>query len=158
MMKKILIGADQWGLRLKNELASYLSKKGYEVEDIGTQEESHPIPYFKVAADAARRIQKHEATRAVLCCGTGMGMAIVANKFKGICAAVIESELAAQKAKTVNNANILAMGYEMISFPKAKAALDLWLSKAHTEGLEEIGDFLKEGLAEIERIEEENFR
>ena len=157
-MEKILIGADQWGLRLKNELASYLAKKGYEVVDIGTKDESKPIPYFKVAADAAKRIQKHEAERAVLCCGTGMGMAIVANKFKGIYAAVIESELAAQKSKTVNNANVLTMGFEMISFPKARTALDLWLSKSHTEGLEEIGDFLKEGLAEIEGIEEKNFR
>ena len=157
-MEKIIVGSDQWGLRLKDELAAYLVEKDFEVEDIGTKEADKPIPYYVVAADAARRIQRGEAKRALLCCGTGMGMAIVANKFKGIYAAVIESEFAAQKAKTVNNANILTMGFEMISFPKAKMALDLWLTKHHTEHLEEIGDFLKQGLVEIEKIESENFR
>ncbi len=157
-MEKILVGSDQWGFRLKNELVSYLKGKGYTVEDIGTLDEREPVPYYKVAAHAARMIQKGDAKRAVLCCGTGMGMAIVANKFKGIYAAVIESEFAAQKSKTVNNANILTMGYEMISFPKARIGLERWLEMSHTQGLEEIGDFLKNGLAEIARIEEENFR
>ena len=157
-MEKIVIGSDQWGLRLKDELADYLREKGFEVEDIGTKNEAEPVPYFEVAANAARKIQSGEGKRAVLCCGTGMGMAITANKFKGVYAAVIESEFAAMKAKAINNANVLTMGFEMISFPKAKMALDLWLSKEHTEGFEEIGDFLKEGLATIKQIEDENFR
>jgi ribose 5-phosphate isomerase B len=157
-MEKILIGSDQWGLPLKKELKAYLETKDLEVVDLGSEEGQPPIPYYTISATAARMIQRGEAKRAVLCCGTGMGMAIVANKFRGVYAAVIESEFAAQKSKTVNNANVLAMGYEMISFPKAKMALDRWLTLSHTEGLEEIGDFLKLGLAEIEKIEAENFK
>lgn len=156
--EKILIGSDQWGFRLKNELKDYLSEKGYEVVDVGTTDEAQPVPYYSVAARAARMIQAGEVRRGVLCCGTGMGMAIVANKFKGVYAAVVESEFAAMKSKAINNANLLCMGFEMISFPKAKMGLDSWLSVNHTEGFEGIADFLRQGLVEIAQIEEENFR
>ena len=157
-MEKILIGSDQWGFRLKEELKTYLCEKGFEPVDIGTLDPEQPVPYYAVAAKAAKMIQNGEAARGVLCCGTGMGMAIVANKFKGIYAAVIESEFAAMKSKAINNANLLCMGFEMISFPKAKMGLDSWLEVQHTEGFEAIGDFLKQGLAEIAAIEAENFK
>ncbi len=157
-MEKIIIGSDQWGFRLKNELKAHLTQKGFDVLDIGTTDEANPVPYYAVAAKAAKMIQSGEVKRGVLCCGTGMGMAIVANKFKGVYAAVVESEFAGMKCKAINNANILAMGYEMISFPKAQMALDQWLSVNHTQGFEEIGDFLKQGLVEIAKIEDENFR
>ena len=155
-MEKILLGADAWGADLKNDIREHLKKKGYEVIDIGTTDSKKNIPYYEIAATAAKKVQKGEVDKAVIFCGTGMGVSIVANKFKGIYASVIESEYTAKMCKVINNANILTMGGMIVSHNIAKLAVDSWLEASHTEGMEpDIADFLKKALVEIENIEEE---
>lgn len=158
-METILIGADAWGLELKNIIKEHLKEKGYEVVDIGMYNLTEPIEYYKIGSVAAKKIQKGEVKRGILFCGTGMGVAIVANKFKGIYASVVESEFTAKMCKAVNDANILTMGGMIISSYKAKMAVDLWLSTEHTEGFDtKMTKYLKNALNEIKNFEEEEFR
>ena len=103
---KIIVGADAWGVELKDTVKQHLAKHGHEVTDIGGTP-GNQRPYYDVAKEAARMLQAGAAERAVLVCGTGMGMAIVANKFKGVYASVIESEFtracAARSATNVDH-------------------------------------------------------
>ena len=158
-MEKILMGADPWGFELKNSVKEHLEKKGYEIIDIGMHTKNEEIDYYVVGATAAKKIQNGEVERGILFCGTGMGVSIVANKFNGLSASVIESEFAAKMCKAVNNSNILTMGGMIVSEYKAKIATDLWLETKPTEGFEpELADFLTASLKEVKKIEDEVFK
>jgi len=158
-MEKIIMGSDPWGFELKTSIKKYLEEKGYQIIDVGMHDAKNPVDYYMVSSLAAKKIQKGEADRGILFCGTGMGVAIAANKFKGIYAAVIESEFTAKMCKAVNDANILTMGAMIISEHRAKMAIDAWLNAKHTDGFDsDMGKFLKSALAEIKVIEEEEFK
>ena len=86
--KQIIMGADHLGMHLKNELRDYLKKKGYEVVDIGVNSED-PVNYPDIAVELAEQISQGKYDRGILVCGTGIGMAITANKIPGVRAAVI---------------------------------------------------------------------
>jgi ribose 5-phosphate isomerase B len=150
---RIVVAADPWGVELKNAVKGHLIELGHDVVDIGGSADV-AVKYYDAAATAAKQIQKGESDRAVLCCGTGMGMAIVANKFKGVYASVIESVQTARLCRAVNNANVLTMGGLLITPFTAIQAVDAWLNTAHTEGLEEHTDFLRQALKDIAAIEE----
>ncbi len=150
---RIVVAGDPWGLELKEAVKKHLLELGHEVVDLGGHADA-PANYYDVAAKAARKIQAIEADRAVLCCGTGMGMAIVANKFKGIYASVVESALTARLCRAVNNANVLTLGGLIVTPFVAIEAVDAWLATAHTEGLEEHTDFLRQALTCIGVIED----
>src|SRR3990172_10168983 len=147
---RIIIGADIAGFDLKQDIKAHLEKSGTGVVDIGMYDSKNLIPYYEVAANAARRLQQDEADKAILFCGTGMGVAIVANKFKGIYAGVVESEFGGLHSRTINNTNVLTMGGWVVSTYRAKKIVDLWLDSAFTEGYSEIEDFLKDALVKIE--------
>jgi ribose 5-phosphate isomerase B len=158
-MEKLLVGADPWGMELKDIIKEHLEKKGYEIIDIGTYNSENPMDYYSISETAAKKIQNNEVKKAILFCGTGMGVAIVANKFKGIYASVIESEFTAKMCKAINNTNVITMGGMIISPYRAKLAVDNWLETTHTEGFEgELAEFLKNSLKEIAKIEEKQFK
>jgi ribose 5-phosphate isomerase B len=149
---KIIVGADPWGVELKDAVKAHLIELGHEVVDIGGGS-GEDVNYYDAAASAAQRLQKGEAERAVLFCGTGMGMAIVANKFKGVYASVVESVLSAKLCQAINKANVLTMGSMLVTPFMAIQAVDAWLTTKHAEGLEEHTDFLNQALKEIAAIE-----
>jgi ribose 5-phosphate isomerase B len=149
---RIVLGADPWGLELKQAVSEHLLKLGHEVSDVGGTAEA-PEKYYDAAVLAAKKLQAGEADRAILFCGTGMGMAIVANKFKGVYASVVESALTAKLCRAINNANVLTMGGLLFTPFTAIQAVDAWLATAHTQGLEEHSDFLKQALIDIEALE-----
>jgi len=156
--KTIIMGADAWGLTLKDAIKSHIEKKGYETVDVGMHSPDKEIPYYEIAAAAAKKIQQGEAARGILFCGTGMGVALVANKFKGIYAGVVESEFTGKMCRVVNNCNVLTMGGMIVSEFKAKLAVDAWLDMKHAEGLDaKLADFLKQSLVKIAQIEDANF-
>lgn len=153
-MKKIIIGSDGSGYSLKEAIKEHLKQAGYEVEDCGTKDMDHKIPYYEAASIAAPKVQSGEYERAILICGTGMGMAIVANKFKGIYAAVCESTYAAEKCRAINNANILTMGGWVTGEILGCEMADKFLNTEFTENLEEWRqEFLKNAYQEVKQIE-----
>lgn len=149
---RIVVGADPWGLELKQAVQNHLLKLGHNVMDLGGTAAA-PAKYYDIAAKAARQLQAGEADRAILFCGTGMGMAIVANKFKGIYASVVESALAARLSRAVNNSNVLTLGGLLFTPFTAIEAVEAWLNTAHTQGLEEHADFLRQALKDIAALE-----
>ena len=154
---KIVVGSDPWGFELKTAIKEHLVKQGHEVIDAGGQTADDQAPYWETASKAARTIQEGKAERGILFCGTGMGMAIVANKFKGIVASVVESEVSAKLCRAINNANVLTMGGLLATSFLATKAVDAFLTTKHTEGFEVHTEFLKKALQEVARIDDTRF-
>lgn len=149
----IVIGADPFAIDLKDDIAAYLTELGLDYVDVGSVKEKSEVPYYDVAVAAAEKIQSGEANRGILFCGTGMGMSIVANKFSGITASVVESVYAAELCRAINDANVLTMGAMLVAPWKARKMVDAWLNTKHTQGLEPFADFLKQAVKEVETID-----
>lgn len=156
----IAVGCDSCGIYLKDILIDHLHEKDIKTIDVGSYAGKPKRRYYEVASDVAQLIQSRQANKGLLLCGTGMGVSIVANKFRGIYAACIESEFSALKAKQINNANVLCMGPIMISEWRAKLAVDNWLVARHTDEAanKEVADFLIHSLDVIADIESMNFK
>lgn len=156
-MKKLVIGSDKGGFPLKEAVKKYLADKGYEFKDVGTLDPEKPVFFFETAPNAARAIRKGEAEMGILCCGTGMGMSQVANKFEGILAAACESVYAAQKCREVNGSNILCMGAWVVGAEMAVAMTEAFLNTEFTQGLpEDRREYLKGAREKVMAIDSEN--
>lgn len=155
-MKKIIIGSDKSGFSLKEAVKSHLVENGYDVDDCGTQDMEHGLPFYKVAPVAAQAVQEGRYEKGILICGTGMGMAIVSNKFQGVYAACCESTYTAEKCRSVNDANILTMGGWIIAPELGIAMVDTFLQTGFTENLEAWRQsFLQDAASEVKKIEKD---
>ena len=134
---KIAIGSDNAGFGLKEFLKGKLMEAGYEVEDLGTLRRDAEIRYMDAADRVAKAVQSGAAARGILCCGTGMGMNICANKHKGIYCAVVESQWAAYNCRFINNANMLALGERIVAPSMAWDMVQTFLNTAFHEGADE---------------------
>lgn len=108
-MKRVVVGADHGAFELKNKIKDHLEKSGYEVFDAGIYEEKS-VDYPDIAEKACREFLKGEYEFGVLCCGTGIGISISANKVKGIRCALLHNLFTAEMSKAHNNANFIAFG------------------------------------------------
>ncbi|MGM5629349.1 ribose 5-phosphate isomerase B [Apibacter raozihei] len=131
--KKIAIGCDEAAYALKIVLKEYLEKLGYEVKDFGA-EKGEVVLYPDVAANVAKAVASGEFERAVLTCGTGIGMAITANKIPGVRAAVCHDPFSAERARKSNNAQIICFGERVIGHELAKSLLNTWLESEFSGG------------------------
>ena len=155
-MKKIIIGSDKSGFALKETIKAHLVETGYEIVDSGTTDVNVPKPYFEVASAVAKRVSEGEFEKAILICGTGMGMSIVANKYKGVYAAVCENTYAAEKARAINDANILTMGGWITAEFVGCAMVDTFLSTEFTQNLEDWrAKNLQNARIQVKNIEEQ---
>lgn len=128
---KIAIGCDPNAQKEKEEIISYIQKKGYgEVTDFGSEDTVYANTAFKVAGAVAAK----EFDRGILICGTGIGMSIAANKVKGAYAALVSDVYSAQRARLSNDANIACMG-AFTTGPKVRELLvDAFLGNEFVEG------------------------
>lgn len=122
----IAIGSDNLGSELKNAIIEEFSKKGYTFKDLGSHKEE-ACDYPDIGLRVADAIINKEADRGILICGTGIGMAITANKVKGIYAAVCHDIYSTQRSILSNNANVMCMGALVIGIATAKTLVDTWL-------------------------------
>ena len=151
---KVAIGSDKSGFSLKEAVKARLLERGEEVEDLGTLDPEQAKPYFEVASAVAPLVQAGNYDRAILICGTGMGMAIVANKYQGVYAAACESTYAAEKCRAINDANILTMGGWIIGEQLGCDMADRFLDTGFTQGLEEWRKaFLTNARAQVRKLE-----
>jgi ribose 5-phosphate isomerase B len=130
-MGSIAIGADDAGAPLKERLAAYLQERGLEVKDFGNGD---GVDYPDVAAEVAEAVARGEHDRALLVCGTGLGMAIAANKVPGVRAATAHDPYSAERARKSNNAQVLTMGARVIAPEAAEKVLDHWLEAEFEPG------------------------
>lgn len=129
---KVAVGCDHGGFVLKDAVISTLEELGAQVVDMGTystESVDYPV-YGKKVADA---VANGECDLGVVMCGTGIGISIVANKVKGIRAAVVTDEFMAEMTRRHNNANIIALGGRVITPEKAKSLVKAWYT-AEFEG------------------------
>ena len=132
--RKIYIGADSAGYFLKEELKDYLVSCGYEVCDCGTNS-SASCHYPDFAAAVCKNVQADlEGSYGVLICGTGVGMSMCANKYKGIRAALCGDTYSAKMTRLHNNANVLCMGARVIGSCLAQDILDSFLAHGFEGG------------------------
>ncbi|MBQ9561995.1 MAG: RpiB/LacA/LacB family sugar-phosphate isomerase [Lachnospiraceae bacterium] len=110
MAKKFCIAAQAVALPLKTEVQKHLESLGYEVVDLVPADEQPTISFTGVAEYVGRAIQSGEYEKGFVFCGTGMGVSMVVNKYKGVRAALVESPYAARMSRIINDANVLCMG------------------------------------------------
>jgi ribose 5-phosphate isomerase B len=156
---KIAIASDLSGFPLKQEIVKYLQERGdIEVTDFGIESAEAPKPYFEQAPKVARAIQEGKAERGILICGTGQGMAIVANKHKGIYACVVSDVFSGERSKIINNANIITLGGWVTAPFHAREIVEGWLKMAFTQKMEFKKDFLTNAFNQVVALEQRNFK
>lgn len=130
---KIAIGCDEIAINLKNALIEVLEERNIEYKDFGVNT-PEPVDYPDIAVDVTKEVQNGNFDRGILVCGTGLGMAICANKFKGIRAAVCHDIYSTQRSILSNDCQILTMGALIIGKKNAQELLKVWLYIERTGG------------------------
>jgi ribose 5-phosphate isomerase B len=131
--KKIAIGCDEAAFDLKEGLKQHLEEKGYKVVDYGVAA-GETILYPDAAFKVAEAVGNEEYERAILLCGTGLGVCMSANKVPGVRAAVCHDPYSAERARKSNNAQIACFGARVIGLELAKNLLDTWLDSEFQGG------------------------
>lgn len=130
---RIAIGSDHGGYEYKEQMVSHLKEKGYECVDVGTYS-TDSCDYPVIARAVTTKITTGEADRGILICGTGIGMSIVANKVKGIRAALCGDTFSARASRAHNNSNVLCLGERVIGINLAMDIVDIWLESKFEGG------------------------
>jgi ribose 5-phosphate isomerase B len=130
---RIVTGSDHAGFTLKQELIAWLETQGHEVLDKGTAV-AERCDYPDYARPVAQAVVEGEADWGLLVCGTGIGMAMCANKVKGIRAAVVSDAFSARATRLHNDANVLCMGERVVGGGLAKEIVGAWLDAAYEGG------------------------
>lgn len=124
---KLFIGADHNGFELKQQLIEYLRSQGHEVVDKGDQKLNPEDDFPMYAAKVATEVLAHKDSLGILLCGSGQGVCMAANRYKGIRASLIWDENEAHSSKNDDDANIICLPARKIDLQTAKELLDTWL-------------------------------
>lgn len=131
----IVIGCDNAAVALKDELIAFLKKKGVTVENMGCDSTEDKTNYPTIAKRVCEAIIESDySKRGVLVCGTGIGMCMTANKFKGIRAAVGHDSFSAERSILSNNGNVICFGERVIGKELAKKILGEWITLTFKDG------------------------
>ncbi|MDY6038576.1 MAG: ribose 5-phosphate isomerase B [Eubacterium sp.] len=122
----MVMAADHGGYELKNAIKEHLQKRGMNIVDLGTNDDS-AVDYPEYGKACGEAVASGKADLGIVCCGSGVGISIAANKVKGIRCALCYSEEIAKLAKQHNNANVLSFGGRMTSAEDACKMVDIWL-------------------------------
>ncbi len=133
MARPLLIASDHAGFELKQTLKQRLTTLGVAFEDLGTHS-IDSVDYPDYARRVAEAISKGEAERGLLVCGSGQGMAMAANRFRGVRAALPFDEQTARLSREHNDANVLALGGRVLPAETALRILDAWLETPFAGG------------------------
>jgi len=133
-MLTIAIGADDAATDLKNLIKSHLQSKGIEVVDFSHDIGDNALMYPDIAYNLSSAISEGSYPRGILLCGTGIGMAIVANKVPGVRAAQCHDTFSAERARKSNNAQVLTLGARVIGPELAKNIVNVWLDSEYEGG------------------------
>ena len=145
---KIAVGSDHAAFDHKQRIVEELERQGHDVTDVGTNSKEacdYPDPARKVA----RLVASGEAERGILCCGSGIGMSLAANKVRGIRAAVCHDEYTTTVSRTHNDSNVLCLGGRILGVEAAVRLVDIWLKTPFEGGRHQ------RRLDKITKIEEE---
>ena len=129
----IALASDHAGFKLKEKIKKYLIDNNYDILDLGTNSESS-VDYPIYAHKAANAVAEGPCERGIVCCGTGIGVSIAANKIKGIRCALIHDAFTAEMCKRHNNSNMIALGARVVDHDEALKLVEIWLNAQFEEG------------------------
>jgi ribose 5-phosphate isomerase B len=132
-INRVVIGSDHYGLSLKVALRDYLLEKHVQVDDIGVNS-TEPVDYPDIGERLAEAVSAGQYDRGILVCGTGAGMAIVANKVPGVRAVCVHDPYTAERARASNDAQVITMGSQIVGTAVAKKLIDIWLQSEFQGG------------------------
>jgi ribose 5-phosphate isomerase B len=124
---KIAIASDHAGYALKEKVKDLLTTQGVEVTDFGTNNAVDPVDYPDYGRPAARSVAQGRHDRAVLVCGTGLGMSLTANRIKGVRGTLCHNAFTAEMARKHNDSNVLILGGRVVSDTDAEQIVKVWL-------------------------------
>lgn len=133
----IWIGNDHGGYEMKLQLIDYLEKNGYKVNNVGS-DSNEIVRYPHYAQKVSLAVSTGEAKDGILICSTGIGMSIIANKFKGVRASLCTSTYMAKMTRAHNNSNILCLGGKITGIFEALDILETWLTTEYEGGRHDI--------------------
>lgn len=133
---RIAVASDHGGLELKDYLTDYLRELNYEIEDFGTYS-TESVDYPDYAKTVCEKVLNGEADCGILVCGSGLGMSMTANRFRGIRAAVVSEPLSAMLARKHNNSNVLCLGGRLIGRGMAVEIVETYLHTSFEGGRHE---------------------
>jgi ribose 5-phosphate isomerase B len=146
---KVAIASDHRGYHLKEKVISLLRAKGHEVIDEGPASDAS-VDYPDFAALVARKVSRGEVDRGILICGTGIGMAISANKFAGVRAAACVDEVTAELSRRHNDLNVLCLSGDLLSSRSTERLVEIWMDTEFEGGRHE------RRVEKIRQLESEN--
>jgi len=129
----VAIGSDHGGFRLKESIKEFLAEKGVAVRDFGAFSPAS-VDYPDISRAVATAVAGGECDRGIIICGTGIGVAIAANKVRGVRAALCHDEYSARMSREHNDANILTMGERVIGEGLARSIVAVWLASEFAGG------------------------
>lgn len=132
--KPVALGNDEAATGLREMVAAHLRERGHKVDLFGPSSPDDPVSYPDVAVDVARGVASGRFDRAVLICGTGIGMAIAANKVPGVRAAQAADTYSAERARKSNDAQVLCLGARTLGPELARSIVDSWLDSEFLGG------------------------
>ncbi|MBS1928387.1 MAG: ribose 5-phosphate isomerase B [Bacteroidetes bacterium] len=150
---KIAVASDHAGFEYKDLLITFLKQKGYTVDDLGPEKVIPEDDYPDYAARVSAAIQQGNYERGILLCGSGVGVSVAANKYKGICAAVCHDAYSAHQGVEHDNMNLLCLGARIIGTSLMCDLAEIFLKARFSNEERHIRRFNK-----MKHIEEENFR
>jgi ribose 5-phosphate isomerase B len=134
---RIVVGSDHAGYDLKELVAAELTKQGHQVQDVGTTDATTSVDYPTFGVDVGHTVASGHADLGVAVCGSGIGIAIAANKVQGVRAAVVHDVTSARLAREHNHANVLCLGARLLGPRVALDAVQAWLDAAPIAGRHE---------------------
>lgn len=156
---RIAIASDKAGFPLKVAVVEYLrTRTNVELTDFGIPSLDEVQPYDAQAPKVARAVQSGAADRGILICGTGQGMAIVANKFRGVYAVVADTIFAGARGKIINNANVLTMGGWITAPMLGVEIVKGWLEAEFTRTMEDRAEWLSSAFKRVQELEKETMK
>ena len=129
----IALASDHAGFKLKEKIKKFLVANNYDILDLGTNSESS-VDYPIYARKAAQAVVSGQCEKGIVCCGTGIGVSIAANKVKGIRCALVHNEYTAEMCKKHNNSNMIALGARVVDHDEALKMVEAWLNAQFEEG------------------------
>lgn len=124
---RIAVGTDHRGYSIRSKVIELVERLGHEAEDVGTFS-GDAVDYPDIASLVARKVSRGEVDRGILVCGTGLGMCIAANKFRGVRAAPCHDDLTAEMSRRHNDTNILCLSADLLGERLIDRMVELWLS------------------------------
>ena len=152
--KRFVMASELSGYGLKEILKKYFEDKGYEILDVGTTDPENPVSYYEAGSKAAEAVRDGKAEFGIVVCGTGMGVCMAANRIPGIYCTIVESIHTAKLARQINNANVLALGANIVAPELAKLMADAFIETDFCDGFPESEHAgLVEAIESLEKIE-----